>query len=191
MKYRTKLRKNSKTIFVAITVNILMFRIIVLGNGNNVQENILKEHVNKLVHSIIRKDADVIIKMLPDNINIELATDYWKSKKEIVKDFEIKGVTYLYLFDSVGFNNYRKKFYKYNQKFETKLSIRDELVKVSNKNLRIDRLFVVANYPQEKIVNVYLTWDGKKSFKEGGKQYYFRFRFVNSKWFLTSLIIRD
>jgi len=175
---------SSKIIFIILTLIILLINnsILALEKGTKKEELIVAENELRikslnLVEFIIRKEIKNIVALLPEEGQIQFGIgDQYKNKKEIVDGLEKEQYEYAYLFDT-------NKSKKYFSKF---ICIRDQLLELKKKNLRIGKVYF--NEVDPNIAHVYFTWDGKGSADSQFDFCCFVFQLYKGKWELASLV---
>ncbi len=155
----------------------------IINNVPNNKELLLK--VNLLTKSIIDKNIIQILNLLPNNHHIQVqGGDVHKTKTQIKSSFINKGFEYVYLFDS---NEYQKYFSGYSGELKTFLCIRDQLLILKKKNLRINQ---ISTFIDDKfdLLQITHTWDNYPEPTNKINYCCYVFQLINKEWKLVSIV---
>jgi hypothetical protein len=142
-------------------------------------ENEIRDKSLNLIEFIIKKDIKNIINLFPEEGKVQFGLgDQYKTRKEIENGIQKEQYEYAYLFDTNKCKKYLSEF----------ICIKDQLLELKKKNLRIKEIFL--NDIESSIAYVNFTWDGKK---ENNSLYnfccfVFQLNEKNKKWELASLV---
>lgn len=160
-------------------------------------EKELIQTVTTLLDCFVNKNEKCVLNMLATKFEILMITDDYMTKKQVEKEFRTKGVYYAKLFDT----DLHRKLSAANIKrlneslgddaLHYNYSVSDVLKMAQEKNLRMSRVNIFSGPPSIG-VEVNITCDRKNEDKIlkhlGG--YIFNLRYLDNKWYLTSLDIR-
>lgn len=140
------------------------------------KEKLLIDKIYFVIKTIREKNIDSLVSLLHDEIEIEVAVDYYQSKDELKKELISKGEIYNYLFDTKGLRKDLKK-HDINDK---NICIREFII--NNKPKKIF-LHILKDKPEMVIAN--LHWINESSQKMSLDKLIFSF--YKNDWYLIGL----